>query len=152
MKRMLTRIAVPVVYFVLGVAIVYLGWPPHIIVTWETASEVDTAGFLVHRSLSPDGSFELVTDSPVPARGDPLVGASYQYEDRNLVWGQQYFYQLEEVERSGNRNPSADIVEGRAGAGWGWALGASGLLAALGGVVGWHITRSDKAHSAGDGE
>ena len=152
MKRTLTRIAVPIVYFALGIIIAYLGWPPHIVLTWETASEVDTAGFHVYRSPSPDGAFELVTDTPIPAQGDPLVGAAYQYEDRNLAWGQRYYYQLEEVERSDNRIPFPDIVEGRAGAGWGWALGVGGLLAILGGVVGWYVTRADKPQSAVDGE
>jgi hypothetical protein len=152
MRRTLTRIGVPIVYFALGVAVVYLGWPPHIVLTWETASEVDTAGFHVHRGLSPDGPFELVTDTPIPAQGDPLVGATYQYEDRDLVWGRRYYYQLEEVERSDNRIPFPDVVEGRAGAGWGWALGAGGLLAILGGVIGWYVTRADKPHSAVDDE
>jgi hypothetical protein len=117
MRRTLIRIAVPIVYFALGVAIVYLGWPPRIVVTWETASEVDTAGFHVYRSPSPDGPFERVTDAPIPAQGDPLVGATYQHEDRNLVWGQRYYYQLEEVERSDNRIPFPDVVEGRGSGG-----------------------------------
>jgi hypothetical protein len=148
MRRTLIRIAVPIVYSVLGVAIVYLGWPPHIVLTWETASEVDTAGFHVYRSPSPDGPFERVTDTPIPAQGDPLVGATYQHEDRNLAWGQRYYYQLEEVERSDNRIPFDEIVEGRAGAGWGWALGVAGLLAILGGAVGWYATRADGPQSA----
>jgi hypothetical protein len=144
MKRTLTRIAVPIIYFVLGVAIVYLGWPPRIVVIWETASEVDTAGFVVRRSRSPDGPFEPITDAPIPARGDPLVGSSYRYEDRDLVWGQRYYYQLEEVERRDNRIAHADVVEEQAGAGWAWALGVGGLLAIVGGIVGWYVTRPDK--------
>jgi hypothetical protein len=152
MRRTLIRIAAPIAYFVLGVAIVYLGWPPHIVLTWETASEVDTAGFHVYRSQSPDGPFDLLTDAPIPALGDPLVGASYKYEDRNLAWGKDYYYQLEEVERSDSRIPFPDVVAGRAGAGWEWALGVGGLLAVVGGVVGWYVTRPDRPLDADDGE
>jgi hypothetical protein len=120
--------------------------------TWETASEVDTAGFIVYRSQSLDGPFEPIIDTPIPARGDPLVGAAYQYEDRDLVWGQRYYYRLEEVERSDNRILDSQIAEGRAGAGWGWALVAGGGLAALGGVVGWYISRDGKAQPTPDAE
>jgi hypothetical protein len=152
MRRMLIRFAVPLIYFALGFAIVYLGWPPHVVLTWETASEVGTAGFVVHRSQSPDGPFETVTDTPIPAQGDPLVGSSYQYEDRNLVWGQRYYYQLEEVERGGTQTPFPDIVAGRAGAGLGWALGAGAGLAVLGAIVGWYVTRNSTPRSAADDE
>ena len=152
MKRTIIRITLPLVYFALGVALVYFGLPSRIVVTWETVSEVDTAGFALYRGESPDGPFLPITETPIPAEGDPLVGASYQYEDRDLVWGQRYFYRLEEVERSGSRNPSSEVIEGRAGAGWLWALIAGGLLAALGVVVAWYITRPDRGQSAGSSE
>jgi len=117
--------------FALGVALVRLGSPPRVVVAWETASEVDTAGFLLYRSGSSDGPFSLLTRAPLPAEGDPLVGASYRYEDRDVAWGQRYFYQLEEVERSGVRNRFPQVVGGRAGAGWPWALAGGGFLAVL---------------------
>jgi hypothetical protein len=152
MKRTIIRVTLPLAYFVLGVALVYFGLPSRIVVTWETVSEVDTAGFALYRGESPDGPFLPITETPISAKGDPLVGASYQYEDRGLVWGRRYFYRLEEVERSGSRNPSSEVIEGRAGAGWPWALAAGGLLAALGVVVAWYITRPDRERSACNSE
>jgi hypothetical protein len=141
MRRYVIRILVPLIYFILGFVIVYLGSPPRIVFTWETVSEVDTAGFLLYRSDSPTGPFSPIVETPIPAKGDPLVGASYEYKDRNVVWGQRYFYQLEEVERSGNRNTFPEIVDGKAGGGWPWALAAGALLATVGGAIGWYSTR-----------
>jgi hypothetical protein len=134
MNRILIRVVIILLLFALGVAIVRFGFPSRVVVTWETASEVDTAGFLLYRSDSPANPFTLLTETPVPAQGDPLVGDSYRYVDRDVTWGERYFYQLEEVERNGARNRFPDVVEGRAGVGWPWALAAGAALAVLGGV------------------
>jgi hypothetical protein len=122
---------ISVVLLALGVGLVRIVSPPRIVVTWETASEVDAAGFHLYRASQIDGSFELVTRSMIPARGDPLVGASYEYEDRDVVWGKLYHYQLAEVERTGAQSRYDRIVSARAGAGWPWALAGGALLAAL---------------------
>jgi hypothetical protein len=118
--------------FALGVVGIRVGSPARVIVTWETASEVDTAAFHVYRSRSPEGPFSSITDTPLPAEGDPLVGSSYRFEDEEVVWGNRYFYQLEEVERDGTRNRYPDVVEGRAGVGWVWAVVGSLVLGMLG--------------------
>jgi hypothetical protein len=152
MRKYLVRIAVPLVYFILGIVMVYLGWRPEIVFSWETVSEVDTAGFVLYRSDLPIGPFSPIVETPIPAKGDPLVGASYEYTDRDVVWGQRYFYRLEEVERSGNRNTFPQVVDGRAGAGWTWALAAGALLATVGGVIGWYATRDREQRPAEDGE
>ena len=154
MNRTLTCIAIPLFLFLLGVVLVRLGFPPRINITWETASEVDTAGFLLYRSGSLDGPFSLLTETPIPAQGDPLVGASYRYEDRDVVWGQRYFYQLEEVERSGARSRFPDVVEGRAGAGWPLSLASGALLAALGGALmaSWRRSEAGSQRPAGSNQ
>jgi hypothetical protein len=152
MKKYIIRITIPLVYFILGLVVVYLGSPPKIVFTWETVSEVDTAGFLLYRSDSPTGPFSPIVETPIPAKGDPLVGASYEYEDRDVVWGQRYFYQLEEVERSGNRNTFPEIVDGKAGGGWPWALAASVLLAVVGGAIGWYSTKESGQRPTENGD
>jgi len=134
-RPLLVTVAVAALLFALGVAAVRVGSPARVVVTWETASEVETAGFHVFRARSPDGDFGRVTETPVPAQGDPLVGAAYRYEDTDVAWGQRYVYQLEEVELDGTRNRYDETVEGRAGLGWPWALAAGALLAALGALL-----------------
>lgn len=143
MNRILIQAVIILLLFALGVAIVRFGFPSRVVVTWETASEVDTAGFLLYRSESPASPFSLLTETPVPAQGDPLVGDSYRYVDRDVTWGRRYFYQLEEVERNGAHHRFPDVVEGKAGVGWPWALAAGAVLAILGGVGAWPRSRRD---------
>lgn len=131
MKSLLRNAAVALFLFAIGVAAFRIGSPARVVVTWETASEVDTAGFLLHRGDSPQGPFSRLTLTPIPAQGDPLAGSTYRYEDDEVRWGQRYFYQLEELERGGARNWYQQVVEGRAGVGWTWALAAGAVPAAL---------------------
>ncbi len=124
-------VVVVIVTFALAVLLIWVVAPPRIIIHWKTASEVNTVGFFLLRAESPDGPFVPLSDTPVVARGDPLIGASYRFEDRDVVWGRTYFYQLEELERGGVRNHYPEVVRARAGAGWGDALTAGAALAAL---------------------
>lgn len=72
-----------------------------VVIEWSTASEVDTAGFNIYRSQDPEGPYKKVNDHLIPAANDPLVGDSYTYEDVNVIAGNTYFYQLEDVAFSG---------------------------------------------------
>jgi hypothetical protein len=71
---------------------------PVVEVKWETATELNTAGFHVHRSNQPAGEFEQVTTELIPSRGDSLRGAAYTFVDRAVQGGQTYYYLLEEIE------------------------------------------------------
>ena len=124
-----------VALFALGVSGIRIGFPPRVVVTWQTASEVETAGFDIYRGPTAEGPFSRITEVPVPAEGDPLVGAAYRFADEDVAWGQQYFYQLEEVELTGDRNRYEEVVQARAGAGWSRALVGGAALAALGTLV-----------------
>ena len=110
------------VIFAIGTLLVRLTSPPYVTVTWETASEVDAAGFHLYRSPSPGGPFEPATSKLIPAKGDPLTGASYTYEDKAVRWGTRYYYQLEEVTLNGSTTRYPETVQSRAGLGWGWVL------------------------------
>ena len=150
--RNLIRIGTPLLYAAIGFALVYFGWPPHVTFTWQTASEVDTAAFLIYRSDTLAGPFARLTQEPIPAQGDPLAGASYRYDDRDVTWGAHYYYQLEEVERSGAHNLTPDVVEAKAGAGWAWALVVSSLLTILGCAVGRRIIRTGARQTQTNGD
>lgn len=81
------------------------------IITWETETEVNTAGFHVYRSESEEGPWERVTESLIPSKSeDAFSGASYEFRDPNVEQGKTYFYQLEELETSGNFNRLPDTV------------------------------------------
>jgi hypothetical protein len=70
-----------------------------VVVTWETALEIDTIGFNLWRSTSPDGAYEQVNDGLIMAASMGGVwGGSYSYTDTAVVAGQVYYYKLEELE------------------------------------------------------
>ena len=68
-----------------------------VLLEWETATELDNAGFFINRSLSQSSGYSRIGDF-IPARGDPLLGATYQYADRNVSNGVQYWYKLETID------------------------------------------------------
>ena len=72
-----------------------------VIVEWTTESEVETAGFNLYRSDSPDGPYVKVNDALIPGASDPLLGGKYVYTDTNVVAGRTYYYKLEDVELDG---------------------------------------------------
>ena len=132
---LLVCVGIAVVLCALTVGLVYLIWPPRVIVAWETASEVEVAGFAVQRAEAHAGPFEPLPGPVLPARGDPLTGAAYRVEDRDVAWGRTYYYRLEEVARDGERMVYPRVVSARAGPGWGAALGGGALAGALGGAA-----------------
>lgn len=71
-----------------------------ILVTWETAHEVDNLGFNLYRAESPVGPMAQLNETlilPQVPPGSPF-GATYEWLDESaLVPGQLYYYWLEDV-------------------------------------------------------
>jgi hypothetical protein len=77
------------------------GQADRVVVTWETVSEIDNAGFNLYRGLQADGSDRaLLTNVPSQAPGS-TQGAFYSYEDLAVEPGQTYWYWLEDVDIHG---------------------------------------------------
>ncbi|MCS7013443.1 MAG: T9SS type A sorting domain-containing protein, partial [Chloroherpetonaceae bacterium] len=73
---------------------------------WQTASEVDNAGFILSRSRFRDGGFEEIasyrTHDALVGKGTSSTGGTYEFIDRaRLVPGETYFYKLEDVDYNG---------------------------------------------------
>src|SRR4030067_191501 len=66
----------------------------HVLLKWETASELNNAGYYVTRSLDIAGPFLRITGF-IPARGDGITGAYYEYFDTNAVIATNFYYFLE---------------------------------------------------------
>lgn len=114
-------------------------------VEWSTEVEVNTAGFDLYRSESPEGPFDVkVNDALIPASPDPLAGGHYRFVDRTALAGKTYYYQLHEVELSGGVNTYGPIevratwLDGR-----GVAVVAVGLAAVA--AVGVLVRRRSRA-------
>lgn len=84
---------------------------PEAIITWSTESEVNTAGFHVYRALQPDGPYERATTELIPASPDAFTGGEYEFRDPTVEAGTTYYYQLEELETTGNFTRLPDVVE-----------------------------------------
>lgn len=76
-----------------------------VVVTWETAVEIDTLGFNLWRSETRDGSYDQVNDALIPAASPGGVwGGSYTYTDSDVTPGRTYYYKLHEIEAGGVSN------------------------------------------------
>jgi Peptidase family C25/Concanavalin A-like lectin/glucanases superfamily len=69
--------------------------------SWETGAELSNLGFHVYRSSSSSGPWERITGSLIPGLGSSPEGARYRYVDTGLENGVLYFYELEDVETTG---------------------------------------------------
>lgn len=129
-----------IILFAWSVAFVACSPATRIVVEWTTASEVSTAGFNLYRGENQAGPFSKVNAQLIPASNDPLGGGKYRYEDSNVIPGQTYYYQLEDVELSGTGARHGPIVITAPG---GFSDAEMGLVGAAGlvtiGVLGWVV-------------
>jgi hypothetical protein len=80
---------------------------------WSTASEVDSYGFDVYRGDAEQGPFERINESPVPGAGTTDLPQEYEYFDTNIVAGTEYFYYIESISMTGQRErvtPTVRVV------------------------------------------
>lgn len=68
---------------------------------WDTAAEVDNAGFRVLRTDLRTHTTVALNSSLVPAQGSPTSGFSYAYVDTTAVNGRKYRYQVEDWDVTG---------------------------------------------------
>jgi hypothetical protein len=84
-----------------------------IFLKWETASEIDTAGFNIYRAASADGEYKKINGALIPAKGNATEGAAYRYVD----WATDditYYYQLKDVDMSGLETMQQPTVKAKA--------------------------------------
>jgi hypothetical protein len=71
-----------------------------ILVQWETASEIDNAGFNLYRATSLEGEKSQLNGNLIPSQVPPgsPIGAEYSWLDSKVVSGTVYYYWLEDVD------------------------------------------------------
>ncbi|MCS7210643.1 MAG: T9SS type A sorting domain-containing protein, partial [Chloroherpetonaceae bacterium] len=77
-----------------------------VLVEWETASELNNAGFILQRSISREGQYTEIasyrTHDALVGLGTSPTGKKYAYFDNDrLQAGQTYFYKLADVDFNG---------------------------------------------------
>lgn len=95
-------------WLVLAVAILGVATfaPAPVRIDWETATEINTAGFNLYRQEEQEGK-RLLNVQLIAAKGSPLTGASYFFVDNSARRGHSYRYQLEEVTLANDRRARA---------------------------------------------
>lgn len=110
--------------------------PARVEITWETATEQNTAGFNLYRSTDREGDFVLVNeDEFIPAEGTAVSGASYRYSDNSVEAGQTYYYVLEEIETDGSRLRYEDDLFEYAVPAFTWWLVLLAVVSAIAGLA-----------------
>ena len=74
----------------------------HVLVTWETVSELNNAGFNLYRTETADPPVAADLLVTVPSQGPGSAqGYFYSYQDYAVTLGETYWYWLEDVDFSG---------------------------------------------------
>ncbi|RLC47974.1 MAG: hypothetical protein DRH70_02130 [Candidatus Coatesbacteria bacterium] len=71
-----------------------------VVLTWETATEIDNAGFMVYRCDNPASACHKVSGF-IAANGDAVGGATYSFIDASVAPGASYYYWLVDIDTSG---------------------------------------------------
>ncbi|MCG9131441.1 lamin tail domain-containing protein [Candidatus Poribacteria bacterium] len=89
-----------------------------VIVTWETQSELNNAGFFIKRSQQKDSTFVPVNPTMIPGAGTTSEKQSYTYTDTTAQPNIVYYYQIEDVSLDGQRQTltRAHRLKGHVGA------------------------------------
>jgi hypothetical protein len=76
------------------------GGAKNVQLNWQTGAEIDTAAFRLWRRDGAQGDF-APNQTLIPAKGSSSRGAKYSYKDTQVVKGHTYYYQLEDIARTG---------------------------------------------------
>jgi len=74
----------------------------HVLLEWETATELDNAGFNLWRCETKEGQYKQINKELLPAEGGVSWGATYEATDNRVTTGQTYYYKLEDVNFAGD--------------------------------------------------
>jgi len=72
-------------------------------IRWSTASEVNNFGYDVYRGEAENGPFTRITPSPILGAGTTDETQRYEFIDRDIRPGRDYFYYVESISTAGHR-------------------------------------------------
>lgn len=77
--------------------------------TWETSSEVNNAGFYIYKSVNNRKGFKKLNSELIPGAGNTSTKQSYSYQDNQVIEGVKYFYKLQDISYSDEKEFSRTI-------------------------------------------
>ena len=80
-----------------------------VILAWETAAEIDNAGFNILRAKTENGDYIKINEELISAQGSSVQGASYEFLDTTAKNGKTYWYKLQDVDFGGTTSDSGPI-------------------------------------------
>jgi photosystem II stability/assembly factor-like uncharacterized protein len=78
-------------------------------IRWNTASELDNAGFNMYRSDKKNGEYVKMNTALIPAKGSATQGASYEFIDSDVQNRKTYYYKLEDIDLNGNSTMNGPV-------------------------------------------
>ena len=73
------------------------GYDQQVGLEWQTATELNTSGFYIMRSLQPTGNYQIISEFIFHCDDSGLVGGYYTFDDYGVTNGQAYYYKLVEA-------------------------------------------------------
>jgi hypothetical protein len=80
---------------------------------WSTASEVDNFGFDIYRSNEEEGPFKRINETPILGAGTSDLPSKYSYEDKTIDPRRGYYYYVESISMSGDREPFTPVIRAK---------------------------------------
>ena len=82
-----------------------------VLLTWETASEIDNLGFNLYRADSQVGQLVKINANLIASQNlGGAVGAAYSFLDESAVPGTTYYYWLEDIDASGTATKNGPVA------------------------------------------
>ena len=80
-----------------------------VVLKWTTESELDNAGFYIHRSETKDGEFKVVNPTMIQGAGTTSERNTYTWKDTTAKPNVAYYYRIEDISHAGVRKQLATI-------------------------------------------
>ena len=132
------------IHFILGMlwlavaAGVLFHWrtrPAAVEIEWETANELDIAGFLLYRSQSGVDDYALLDKNLIGSHGSTTAGARYRYVDSDVLPGETYHYMLAKIKTDASIDRYENDIRSYTVPDYSWMLPASIISAMLGAAL-----------------
>ena len=80
-----------------------------VVLKWTTESELDNAGFYIHRSETKNGEFKVVNPTMIQGAGTTSERNEYTWKDTTAKPNVAYYYRIEDISHAGVRKQLATV-------------------------------------------